>query len=71
MDYTDLLASELEDKDLPIKKKFRSTKMVSWKELVSELRSFDVDELVRKSFAEEKEKRRLKKGTRFLDGKRI
>ena len=45
MDCTDLLASELEDKDPTVKKKFRSTKTVSWKEPVSELRSFGVDEL--------------------------
>ena len=34
-DYTDLLASELKDKDLPVKKKFRSTRAVSWKEPLS------------------------------------
>ena len=61
MDYTDLLELDLEDKYSLVKKKFKSTKRVSWKEPVSELRSFDVDKLGRKSCAEETKKWRSKK----------
>ena len=61
MDYTDLSASESEDKYSPVKNKFRSTKTVSWREPVSELRSFDLDKLGRKSCVVEKKKWRLKR----------